>query len=331
MENIIEEGEIKGAIDPATKIQTRTILEQMEKSVCKIISDRNGTGFFCKIELNNKKIPVLITNYHIINDKFLDSEKKIKIYFGNECVPIKLNKDRKVFSSSHEEYDIMILKIYENDEFQNINYLNIDDNLFKRNSELIYEDRSIYILHYPNGNEEVKVSYGYGIKEKNQNNIIHKCKTSNGSSGSPILNLSTNKVIGIHKSFFNNKESKEDCYNLGTLLKYPLKKMQENNNLEKNEQKPIITKRKMYRKISKPDIKLQTPKNINKIEVNIENEKPHVKNTNLNNIYNHEPLKIFINNDNSKNATNTFKNENFIFFNTFNNNKAEVTPRNNKD
>ena len=107
--------------------------------------------------------------------------------------------------------------------------------------------------------------------------------------------------------------------------------MQENNNLEKNEQKPIITKRKMYRKISKPDIKLQTPKNINKIEVNIENEKPHVKNTNLNNIYNHEPLKIFINNDNSKNATNTFKNENFIFFNTFNNNKAEVTPRNNKD
>ena len=59
MENIIEEGEIKGAIDPATKIQTRTILEQMEKSVCKIISDRNGTGFFCKIELNNKKIPVL--------------------------------------------------------------------------------------------------------------------------------------------------------------------------------------------------------------------------------------------------------------------------------
>ena len=224
MENIIEEGEIKGAIDPASMQQTKAILEQMERSVCRITSEnKNGSGFFCKIELNNKKIPVLITNYHIIRDEFLDSELKIKIYFRNECIPIKLNKDRKVYSSNHEMYDIMILKIYDNDDIQNINYLEIDNNLFKRNSELEYEDRSIYILHYPMGNE-VKVSYGYGIKEKNKNNIIHKCKTANGSSGSPILNLSTNKVIGIHKSFSKNtnKDNKEDCYNLGTLLKYPL-------------------------------------------------------------------------------------------------------------
>ena len=31
-----------------------------------VYGDSNGTGFFCKIEYNNKKIPVLITNYHII-------------------------------------------------------------------------------------------------------------------------------------------------------------------------------------------------------------------------------------------------------------------------
>ena len=48
MEEIIEEGEIKGSIDSVSKHQTETILKQMENSVCRIVSDKNGTGFFCK-------------------------------------------------------------------------------------------------------------------------------------------------------------------------------------------------------------------------------------------------------------------------------------------
>ena len=45
---------------------------------------------------------------------------------------------------------------------------------------------------------------------------MHNCTTDNGSFGSPILNLQTNKVIGIH-----NKSSIN--YNIGTLLKLPIK------------------------------------------------------------------------------------------------------------
>ena len=272
MENIIEEGEIKGAIDPITKQQTRTILEQMEKSVCRITSDNlNGTGFFCKIELNNRKIPVLITNYHIINDKFLDSKQEIRLYFSNECKVIKLNKDRKVYSSSNKEYDIMILKVNDNDDIQNINYLELDSNLFKRNSELEYEDSSIYILHYPMG-KEIKVSYGYGIKEKDKNNIIHKCKTTGGSSGSPIFNLSTNKVIGVHKSFCKNtnKDNKEDCYNLGTLLKYPLIDLKFKN-------------RHVIRRYKNPFNNFPTQMPENKIEKISEREKLLDRNFDLNN------------------------------------------------
>ena len=272
MENIIEEGEIKGAIDPITKQQTRTILEQMEKSVCRITSDNlNGTGFFCKIELNNRKIPVLITNYHIINDKFLDSKQEIRLYFSNECKVIKLNKDRKVYSSSNKEYDIMILKVNDNDDIQNINYLELDSNLFKRNSELEYEDSSIYILHYPMG-KEIKVSYGYGIKEKDKNNIIHKCKTTGGSSGSPIFNLSTNKVIGVHKSFCKNtnKDNKEDCYNLGTLLKYPLIDLKFKN-------------RHVIRRYKNPYNNFPTQMPENKIEKISEREKLLDRNFDLNN------------------------------------------------
>ena len=51
----------------------------------------------------------------------------------------------------------MILKIYEKDDIKNINYLEIDDYLLNHDSESVYEDHSIYILHYPSG-RETKVS-----------------------------------------------------------------------------------------------------------------------------------------------------------------------------
>ena len=47
--------------------------------------------------------------------------------------------------------------------------------------------------------------------------IKHTCSTENGSSGSPILNLETNKVIGIHK-----EGSTIFDFNKGTYLKYAL-------------------------------------------------------------------------------------------------------------
>ena len=52
---------------------TEKIIKQMKSKVCKILLDSgNGTGFFCKIKFpNNKLIPVLITNNHVINECIL--------------------------------------------------------------------------------------------------------------------------------------------------------------------------------------------------------------------------------------------------------------------
>ena len=64
----------------------------------------------------------------------------------------------------------------------------------------------------------MSVSYGT-IKDINlldNFDIRHLCCTEKGSSGSPILNLFTNKIIGIHKGTHNNHN-----YNKGTLLIYP--------------------------------------------------------------------------------------------------------------
>ncbi len=42
----------------------------MEKNICKINMDgKRGTGFFTKISVDDKLIPIFITNYHVINKR----------------------------------------------------------------------------------------------------------------------------------------------------------------------------------------------------------------------------------------------------------------------
>ena len=74
-----EEGLIKGSIDSISIEKTEFILEQMKKYVCKIFGNKIGTGFFCKIEYQNELIPVMITNYHVIDDNFIENNKQIEI------------------------------------------------------------------------------------------------------------------------------------------------------------------------------------------------------------------------------------------------------------
>ena len=72
-------------------------------------------------------------------------------------------------------------------------------------------------MHYPKPNE-VYVSYGIlkNIIINEKYNFTHYCSTDYGSSGSPIVNLESNKVIGIHK-----ERSPKD-YNIGSFLYYSI-------------------------------------------------------------------------------------------------------------
>ena len=106
------------------------------------------------------------------------------------------------------------MEIKENDNINN--YLEIDDNLFKENIEFSYEGKTIYDIKYPKS-DNVSVSFGIIKEIKNSYDIIHLCSTDSGSSGSPILNLETNKIIGIHKEASINFN-----FNKGTFLKNPI-------------------------------------------------------------------------------------------------------------
>ena len=92
MEGIIQEGKIKGAIDAIQLDNIEKIAEQMKTSICRVYGYVMGTGFFCKIPYKDKCIPVLITNYHLINDDFLKSRDNVEISInnGNQYDKIKI-------------------------------------------------------------------------------------------------------------------------------------------------------------------------------------------------------------------------------------------------
>ena len=65
---------------------TEIILKQMKKSICKINAGngKSGTGFFCYIPYQYKELKVLITNYHIIDEKYIEENNYLKFYINNK-------------------------------------------------------------------------------------------------------------------------------------------------------------------------------------------------------------------------------------------------------
>ena len=224
-----DEGTTTGAVDSLAIKQKEIISMQLQKSICKIKGKLAGTGFFYHINYENKNIPCLMTNYHILDDKYIKDNNKIEIIINDNKINIIINIEDIIYKSKKDEYDLIIIKLKEGEEYmKNINYLELDDNLFNKDS--LKEYKSIYILHYLNG-QNASVSYGKDIiyDPNYKYDIQYKCNID--SSGGPILNLLSNKIIGIHKGYIQKNDGIK--YNIGTLLKYPLKEIN-NNNLYNN-------------------------------------------------------------------------------------------------
>ena len=112
---------------------------------------------------------------------------------------------------------------------------------YYRNS---YNNESIYILNYLYG-DKIVVSYGLLTNINEDNGIDHKCNTEKGSSGSPILSLQNNKLIGVHSGGYQISDLNNE-----TLIIYPIiefnkmennlcivKKIKENKENKKKENK----------------------------------------------------------------------------------------------
>ena len=125
-----EEIKIKGSADPVNMSRTKTILNQMMNCICKIkikgnnqeeiiSKDAYGTGFFCKIPLNEyNNIDCIITNYHILNKKYFKENKEINILLNddNEIKIIDLDIKRIIYYN--KEYDTTIIELKEEDNIK---------------------------------------------------------------------------------------------------------------------------------------------------------------------------------------------------------------------
>lgn len=222
---------------PITFEETQRILEQMKNCICKInAQEMYGTGFFLRINFeDNTNINVLTTTYHLIDEKYLADNKVINILLNDyKTRIIDLEKKRNIYTN--KEYDLTLIEIIKKDNINN--FFDIDENILSNeNHKLLYENKPIYIIHYLNME---KASFSYGIcSELNESEIKHNCIIIQGSYGSPILNFTNNKIIGITKEQNRN-------YNLGILLKNPIiefkKQIDYNKSLEEEKKKNKLKK-----------------------------------------------------------------------------------------
>jgi len=225
-EEYIPEKKIENMANELSGEQTEKILSQMKVSICKILNkDGSGTGFFCTISIDktSERFKALITNNHVLDIEDIAPNKKIKItinnsYFSNIIV---IDSKRKVYTSV--EYDITIIELRESDNLQKVEFLEIDEEKIKTikvisildNPEK-FDEEEVYIIQYPGG-LKAKQSVGVIKLIDDEYNIRHLCSTKPGSSGSPILSLSSFKILGIHKGYnpYYNR-------NLGTFIKNPI-------------------------------------------------------------------------------------------------------------
>ena len=191
--------------------QLSLIIEQLRKCICKVYRDKNmfSTGFFCFIPYNNKKLPVLIVNNHLIDEDYIKNNGVILLTSNENEKEIKINiKDNRIIYTN-KELDITIIEI-DPDTDSIYNYLELDKDLF--NEEKLFIDKSIYAIQC-----DKRVSFGI-LKFIDDYKIKHLCGTECGSGGCPIMDLSRGTIIGIHVGSIPKSN-----YNIGTSLKYPIK------------------------------------------------------------------------------------------------------------
>ena len=198
-----------------SKEQTIKMLNQSNKNICKICKSNNhsATGFFCKIPVFNRILPVLITSSKILNKDEIKVNRIIKIALlekekeieNKKEIQIVINEPRITFTD--EQLGITIIEIIPKVDGIT-DFLKVDNEVDEINLE--EKIKYLYILQNING----KLYFtSCEIKGKPINhNIIYSCNTSNGSSGSPLLNLNTGKVIGVHRGNIDNQK-------IGVLIK----------------------------------------------------------------------------------------------------------------
>ena len=196
-------------------------LNIVSKSICKLICKNNkeewtGTGFFMSIKFENEAlINCLITNYHVINNQ----KTHIKLQIGDNKKVFNIGKKRYT-KYIEKPIDITLIEILNEDEFiKDVNFLSYDLNYIK-NGYNYYLGKEIFILQHPYG-EDMYSAIGKIINIKDYE-FEHNAGTCPGSSGSAVIQVENNCVIGIHRGVKNKNGNKSGSF-IGKLFEKIIK------------------------------------------------------------------------------------------------------------
>ena len=196
--------------NPVTKQSHKKILSQMNNFFYKIDNKKDGIKLseciFLYIKYQNKDIPVLMTNYEIINEKYLSNNNDLDVLISNEIFNIEFESTKYL----NKEYNLTMIEIKENKN-NKINFIDIDEYLKEKDLRNYFYNESIYTLFY-NNKRDIRVVYGI-INYINKSEFLFSSNMKETNSFSPIFNLSNNKLIGIYK---NNSK----YYNKGIFLNF---------------------------------------------------------------------------------------------------------------
>ena len=200
--------------------EMNVLLELIKTHTCKIIckDGKYATGCFCNIQYNwNSTLKVLMTSNHVLDIDDIQQGQYIIFTIDNDKEKYKILIDNTRKTYTNKSYDVTIIEIKKN-EINEKSFFDLDEQIFLDNSSDIFINSQIFLLHYPKG-KKMEISPGIiqNISEDKGCKIIqHLCQTTGGSSGGPIINKKTFRVIGIH---IGAPEEEEKAYNIGTLLK----------------------------------------------------------------------------------------------------------------
>ena len=193
---------------PIETKSTQKILEQMSNCIYEINIDKDNLGIaiFSCVKYLNKSIPIMITNYEIINEEYLSNNTSIIVSINNEIKIINFGNAKYL----NKEYNLAIIEIkpIKNNE---IYFLDLDDYLYKKEPEQYFNRETIYTIHY-NKENNISVLYGtiktirkFEIDYLSYPHLINLCW--------PIFNSSNNKLIGLYNNNLNHS-------NKGIFFKY---------------------------------------------------------------------------------------------------------------
>ena len=201
--------------DPLMSIEEKQkIYRKIKECICKIVikDNKEGYGFFCRIQDRNESnfVSVLITNSSFLSLEYIKTNTSLKILLneGKEEKYISLDDTR--INYCNEELNISIIEV--KPKIDEINsFLEIDENLYENmNNDLINLYKNIYIIERPHFKGDfISIS----PLEKMNNNIIEfKVNTAFGCIGTPIFNLDSHKIIGIHMNDIQSEKNNNICF-----------------------------------------------------------------------------------------------------------------------